>query len=284
MPIFISYSQKDRGFVETLARNLVAAKHHIWIDQWELSVGDSLTKKIEGALSSADAILVILSKNSVESEWCKLELSSGLIRELEEKKVLLMPCVIDDCKVPLLLRDKLRADFRKDADEAFSLLDRSLSKISNPHQGRVEAPQFHTDWAVDWRKQDDGTWLLRWTFVDHGHEWPYVILTVCNIFCDKEASAAFQNSLRRNEMDEFMIELLGNVVSTFKHNPLEVPIEDQFEKFVGWRVKDGIRSYTVHITYRRLGEDNGMDTVVHIDSNLRNVRQQMIGVLRKSAG
>jgi hypothetical protein len=196
--------------------------------------------------------------------------------------VLLLPCVIDDCKVPLLLRDKLRADFRKDPDEAFNLLDRSLSKISNSHQGRIEVPEFHTDWAVDWRKLDDGTWLLRWTFVDHGHKWPYVILTNCNILCDEDASAAFQDALRRKEMDEFMVDLLGHVISTFDHNPLAEPITDQFEKFVGWQVNDGTRSYTVAITYRRLGEDNGMDTVVHIDNNLRNARQQMVDVLRKS--
>jgi hypothetical protein len=38
MPIFISYSQKDTRFVDTLVRNLVAAKHHVWMDRWELSL------------------------------------------------------------------------------------------------------------------------------------------------------------------------------------------------------------------------------------------------------
>ena len=103
------------------------------MDRWELALGDSLTEKIEGALTSADAILVILSKNSVESQWCKRELSAGLMRELEERKVLVMPCVIDDCKAPLFLRDKLHADFRADPDEAFNLVDKSLARISNPY-------------------------------------------------------------------------------------------------------------------------------------------------------
>ena len=131
MPIFISYSHADKDFVETLAANLVAAKHHVWIDRWELSLGDSLTQKIESALTSASAILVILSKHSVGSDWCKRELTAGLIRELEEKQTLVMPCVIDDCTIPLFLRDKLHANFTQDPDAAFRLVDQSLARVSN---------------------------------------------------------------------------------------------------------------------------------------------------------
>jgi hypothetical protein len=79
MPIFISYSQKDTRFVDTLVRNLVAAKHHVWMDRWELSLGDSLTKKIESALTESGAMLVVLSKNSVDSEWCKRVADPSLI-------------------------------------------------------------------------------------------------------------------------------------------------------------------------------------------------------------
>ena len=91
MPVFISYNKADRDFAESLALNLVQAKQNVWIDKWELNAGDSLISKIEEALGDANAILVLLSKNSVESEWCKKELRAGLIRELEEKSVLLIP-------------------------------------------------------------------------------------------------------------------------------------------------------------------------------------------------
>lgn len=51
MPIFISYSRADTPFVDGLARQLVALKHNVWVDRWELKVGDSLTEKIETALT-----------------------------------------------------------------------------------------------------------------------------------------------------------------------------------------------------------------------------------------
>lgn len=129
MPIFISYSHEDKVFVDMLARNLVFARHNVWIDRWELGVGDSLTNKIQDVLTSSNAILVVLSKSSVDSAWCKRELTAGLVRELEERRTIVMPCVIDDCVIPLFLRDKLYANFRKDPREAFDLLDRTLSGL-----------------------------------------------------------------------------------------------------------------------------------------------------------
>jgi hypothetical protein len=101
MPVFISYNRWDSKFVDDLAKNLVIHRHNIWLDRWEMNIGDSLIEKIQGALTESSAISVILSKASVASEWCKKELNSGLVRELAEKKVLLLPCVIDDCEIPL---------------------------------------------------------------------------------------------------------------------------------------------------------------------------------------
>jgi TIR domain len=193
MPIFISYSREDSAFVDKLAKNLVMRRHHVWMDRWELNVGDSLIAKIQSALTESSAILIILSKNSVASEWCKKELNSGLMRELDEKKVLVLPCVIDDCEIPLFIREKLYADFRKRPDEAFRQLDSALLRISNRQQGRLESPDFHTDWSYDWKKgKNSGLWYFEWTFVDHGLAIEYCVLTRCQLACNEIASAIFQ--------------------------------------------------------------------------------------------
>ena len=82
MPIFISYNHNDKDFVTALARNLVYARHNVWIDQWELNAGDSLLDKIQAAIGESVAILVVLSEHSINSSWCKRELNAGLMREL----------------------------------------------------------------------------------------------------------------------------------------------------------------------------------------------------------
>ncbi len=84
MPILISYAHEDKEFAEKLAVHLVRQKAHVWIDQWELKVGDSILEKIQSAIKTASALLIVLSKASVASEWCRRELSAGLMRELEE--------------------------------------------------------------------------------------------------------------------------------------------------------------------------------------------------------
>ena len=81
MAIFISYSQKDSDFVDTLAANLVIAKHHVWMDRWELNVGDSLTQKIEATLTESSAILVIIERDRPRSASSRVEsaLSSRMV-------------------------------------------------------------------------------------------------------------------------------------------------------------------------------------------------------------
>lgn len=279
MPIFISYSQRDSAFVDSLARNLVNSRHHVWMDRWELGAGDSLTQRIQAALTDATAILVILSKTSVASDWCKRELTAGLVRELEEKKTIVMPCVIDDCAIPLFLRDKLYADFRRDPDKAMDLINRSLARISNPYQGRIENPKFHTDWSVDWASDEEGEWHFRLTFVDHGHDWPYVILSQCTIFCDSDASKEFAAAHAAGKQNEFMKAVLRSIVSKFEMEPLQETIDDQFERFVAWSLKGhGGHSFKIAYTYRRLGADNGMTTIVYLDNNLKTAFEHLEAV------
>ena len=272
MAVFISYNHNDSDFVDTLAANLVRAKHHIWMDRWELNVGDSLTAKIEETLTESSAILVILSKNSVESSWCKRELTAGLVRELEEQKTLVLPLVVDDCNIPLFLRDKLYADFRKDPDKAFELVDRSLARISNPTMSRTESPDFHTDYAIDWKRMNDPrseeSWIFRLTFVDHSPKFPYVVVSEFKIF-EVESENQYEIALNAGDVMTFALKLMKKITEEVKRKPLTGLLSDNITQYVAWPVEiSKTEKYGVVYSYRRMGEDNGMDTVVHLDNNL----------------
>lgn len=123
--VFISYSSKDRRFADKLAKDLKSKGMHVWYDQWELRVGDSLIDKINAGIRSQDYIVVVLSKASVRSKWVMKELNAGFIRELDEKRIVLLPVLIEDCDIPPLLSDKVYADFRHDYTAGLrKLLDR----------------------------------------------------------------------------------------------------------------------------------------------------------------
>jgi len=57
--VFISHSSKDKAFAEHLAADLKNAGLEVWLDKWEIEVGDSIVKKINAGLN---ALLEVLRK------------------------------------------------------------------------------------------------------------------------------------------------------------------------------------------------------------------------------
>lgn len=284
MTVFISYNHADLEFVEDLAKRLVHRRHHIWIDKWELNIGDSLISNIQKVLDEAEAILIILSKASVESEWCKRELNSGLLRELEEKRILILPCVIDDCKVPLFLRDKLYADFRKDKDKAFAQINDALLKVANLQQGRLESPNFFTDWSYDWaRNPMTGSWRFEWQFVEHGANIEYCVLTELIVLCDPDASKRFEK-LNGPARQDYIRETLKNISNRTTSNEIKIRLSDAFRKFGMREVVNGPGKdeWLVELSSKRMGIDNGKDTLVHVDQMLERALRQMTPKMNKA--
>ena len=155
MAIFISYSHEDKDFVDALAFQLVRARAPIWLDRWELNVGDSILQRVQDAVVGASALLVVLSTASVNSEWCKKELNAGLLRELEEKRVIVLPVLKENCDIPLFLRDKLYADFRTNYDSGLRQVLKALAQFLTDTRSRIAGPDSNVDWAFDWAISTD---------------------------------------------------------------------------------------------------------------------------------
>lgn len=126
--VFLSHSSLDKVFVGQLAADLKSNKIPVWFDQWELKVGDSLIEKIEDGINGSGWLAVVLSRNSAESAWVKKELKAAEMRELRDKKVFVLPIVIDNCEIPLFMADKVYADFRETYDVGFKYLLRRLQE------------------------------------------------------------------------------------------------------------------------------------------------------------
>jgi len=109
--IFLSHSSKDKFFVRTLADHLRSYDIRVWIDEAEINIGDSLTDKIGRAIEVTDYVGVVLSHNSINSEWVQRELQIALQKEIKGKKVVVLPILIETVELPPFLKDKLYADF-----------------------------------------------------------------------------------------------------------------------------------------------------------------------------
>jgi hypothetical protein len=72
--IFISYSRSDQEFVSKLARDLELRGGRVWLDQTDIRGGIQWRQSIADGIEESGAFLVILSPDSMESEYVNLEI------------------------------------------------------------------------------------------------------------------------------------------------------------------------------------------------------------------
>jgi len=144
LKVFISHSSSDKPFVEKLARDLLNLEIGVWLDKWEIKVGDSLINKISAGLSESNYLIIVLSKNSVLSEWVNRELNYSLLEEINNQQIKVLPIIIDNCDIPIFLKDKFYADFRNDYQSGFISLSDAISQTSNKSTFTVKEVDFLT--------------------------------------------------------------------------------------------------------------------------------------------
>ncbi|MCX6376920.1 MAG: toll/interleukin-1 receptor domain-containing protein [Armatimonadetes bacterium] len=78
---------------------------------------------IQAAVCECDYLAVVLSPAAVESAWVQTEWTTAFNRELEGRKVVVLPILYRDCDMPPFLKGKKYADFRRDEDYGTALTD-----------------------------------------------------------------------------------------------------------------------------------------------------------------
>jgi hypothetical protein len=126
MKVFISYSHKDRKFVDLLANKLLENGVDVWWDSNELSVGQNIAEKIKDAINRVDYFVIVLSKSSSYSNWVNYELSAILLNETSKQETIILPVLLEDCEIPFALKNRLFADFRSSFDQGLERLLRSI--------------------------------------------------------------------------------------------------------------------------------------------------------------
>lgn len=108
--LFTSYSRQDEKFVRDLADNLQKSLADnnvtIWMDKTHIRPGDRWDQAVEDALDKCEAMLLILSENSTQSENVRDEWSYYI----DEQKHII-PVLMEKCKRPPRLRRYQYIDF-----------------------------------------------------------------------------------------------------------------------------------------------------------------------------
>lgn len=117
--VFLSHSSKDKPFVRELADFLGNdGQIKVWLDEREIAPGENIVGEIAEGLDS-DFILLILSPDSVDSNWVKEEWTDAFWEQTNDRKTKLLGVLYRDCKIPRLLRNKKYFDLRKNQPEGF---------------------------------------------------------------------------------------------------------------------------------------------------------------------
>jgi TIR domain len=88
--VFISHASEDKADIaRPLAAHLQKLGLRVWLDEFELTLGDSLRRKIDHGLSKSRYGLVILSPAFFSKEWPNKELDGLVAREDGREKVVL---------------------------------------------------------------------------------------------------------------------------------------------------------------------------------------------------
>lgn len=103
--VFISYSWKDASVARRLAQELTRHGIRTWIDEYEILPGDSIKQKISEGIRQSDYLLIILSQNSLSSDWVRYEIEQTFSKNREASSIRIIPVRIDNSPIPESLKD-----------------------------------------------------------------------------------------------------------------------------------------------------------------------------------
>jgi len=114
--VFLCHSWSDKELVRAVYQRLQADGVQPWLDEKHLLGGQNFRQEIENALRTSDAIIIFLSKKSIEKPGFvqrEIKYAVDLAQEQPEGSIFLIPLRLEDCTVPAALRQLLWIDYFK---------------------------------------------------------------------------------------------------------------------------------------------------------------------------
>jgi len=142
--IFLSYASQDRELARKIADHLKNYDFYVWYDLWELKPGDSITQKIEEAISTSNYLIILLSPSSIRSEWVRRELIMAQ-SELTARDVTIIPILISDVnenEIPIELRSIQWLDLRKDPEKKIGVVTKQITNSSRIDFSHFDGRKF----------------------------------------------------------------------------------------------------------------------------------------------
>lgn len=76
--VFISYSRRDKAFAQQVVTALTDQHYDVWVDFEDIPFATDWWEEICAGIESADAVIFIISPDSLESDYCRLEVNHAV--------------------------------------------------------------------------------------------------------------------------------------------------------------------------------------------------------------
>jgi TolB-like protein len=143
--IFLSYAHADKTRAQRLAAALEEAGYTVWWDAL-IEGGSRFASSIDEALDAADAVIVLWSKNSIESDWVRDEATQARDRNR------LVPVSLDNCRAPMGFRQYQMIDMTRWHGRADSPQFEAIRRAIAIAAGHTPTPHRRTAPQVDRRR------------------------------------------------------------------------------------------------------------------------------------
>jgi len=148
--VFLCHASEDKkSIVRSLYEGLTKAGITCWLDEAEVSWGDSIVEKVQEGLRESQFVIVVLSKAFLAKPWPRRELAAALSVEASTGGVRVLPLLAGDeqerraalVELPLL------------ADKLHLIWDGDLTRVVEAMQQRLKKPDIAKTPAQLQRKQ-----------------------------------------------------------------------------------------------------------------------------------
>lgn len=123
--VFISHRGADTPLAEKLASDIRAARHTVWLDAWEIDIGDQIVERMNDGLAGSSYLVLCYSASGM-APWMNIEWTSALARQLNGDRVKILPARLSGSDAPAILAGTKYADLIKSWSQGVADLLRAI--------------------------------------------------------------------------------------------------------------------------------------------------------------
>lgn len=146
--VFISHSSADKPTVRELANLLRKDGVKVWLDEWVIQPGDSISLEVERGLESSRVLVLAMSEAAFASEWVSLERHTAVFRDPTNQQRRFIPILLSDCEIRDSLKPFAYVDWRGRGAGEYRKLLNAVRKSTPQPKRQVSLEEQHVHFAT----------------------------------------------------------------------------------------------------------------------------------------